>query len=91
MDIEKLFRIQWNEQIDERSIYTKGETIEAHGNAYPGVKITATLADQRVSVQTNSQGDWAISLKALKGGSLQLTFESLEDGKTIVTRTWKVE
>jgi hypothetical protein len=44
-----------------------------------------------VSVQTNSQGDWAISIKAIKGETLRIIFDSIYDGKTIGTKTWKVE
>ena len=55
------------------------------------VKVTASLGDQRMSVQTNSQGDWAISIKAIKGDTLRIIFDSIYDGKTIGTKTWKVE
>jgi hypothetical protein len=91
METEKLFRIQWDDRVDNDTIFLQGETIEGHGNAYPGVKVTAMLDGQYASVQTNSQGDWAISLKAVKGSSLQLTFDAIEDGKTIGTKVWKIE
>ena len=91
MEKEKLFNITWGGRATETSIYSQGESVEAHGNAYPGVKVTASLGNQRVSVQTNSQGDWAISIKAIKGDTLRIIFDSIYDGKTIGTKTWKVE
>jgi hypothetical protein len=91
MEKEKLFNITWGGRATETTVYSPGESVEAHGNAYPGVKVTASLGDQRMSVQTNSQGDWAISLKVIKGETLRITFDSIYDGKTIGTKTWKVE
>jgi hypothetical protein len=81
METEKLFRIQWHDRTDETTVYPQGESIEAHGNAYPGVRVSATLGEQQMSVQTNSQGDWAISVKAVKGSILKLTFDSIDDKK----------
>jgi len=91
MEAEKLFRIQWHDRADDMTVYPQGESIEAHGTAYPGVRVNASLRDQHISVRTNSQGDWALSIKAAKGEALQLTFESLEDEKVIGSRSWKVE
>jgi hypothetical protein len=91
MEIEKLFTIHWNCRATETTLYTQGESIEAHGNAYPGVRVSANLGEQQVSVQSNSQGDWAISLKTTKGETLRITFDSITDGKTIGSKTWKVE
>jgi hypothetical protein len=91
MEKEKLFHISWNGRSTETTVYAQGEFLEAHGNAYPGVKVNATCADHQVNVQTNSQGDWAISLKVKKGETLGITFESIYDGKTIGTKTWNVE
>ena len=91
MEEEKLYRIQWDGRADETNIFPRGETIEAHGNAYPGVKITAFCGDQNRIVQTNSQGDWAISIKASKGSTLKLVFESIDDKKTIGTKSWMVQ
>ena len=91
METEKLFRIQWHDRNDEATVYPQGESIEAQGTAYPGVKVTAALGGKHMSVQTNSQGDWAISVKAIKGDTLKLTFESIDDGKIIGSKTWKIE
>ena len=91
MDMEKLFTIHWNSRTTETTLYAQGQSIEAHGTAYPGVKVSAILGEQQLSVQSNSQGDWAISLKAIKGETLRLTFDSITDGKTIGSKTWKVE
>jgi hypothetical protein len=91
MEKEKLFNITWGGRATETTVYSPGESVEAHGNAYPGVKVTALLGDQHVSVQTNSQGDWAISIKAIKGETLRIIFDSISDGKTIGIKTWKVE
>jgi hypothetical protein len=91
METEKLFDISWNGSATETTVYSLGESVEAHGNAYPGIKVTATLGEQQITVQTNSQGDWAISLKVIKGETLRIIFDSIYDGKTIGTKTWKVE
>jgi hypothetical protein len=91
MEAEKLFRIQWHDRADALTVYPQGESIEAHGTAYPGVSVSAVHGGQRISVRTNSQGDWAISIKAVKGETLQLTFESLDDEKVIGSKSWKVE
>jgi hypothetical protein len=91
MDMEKLFRINWSGMVTDTTVSSQGESIEAHGNAYPGVQVTATLGAQHTSVQTNSQGDWAFSMKVIKGELLQITFDSIYDGKTIGTKTWRVE
>jgi hypothetical protein len=91
MEIEKLFHISWGGKATDTTLVPQGESIEAHGTAYPGVRITGAIGEQRVSVQTNSQGDWAISMKAIKGETLRITFDSIYDGKTIGTKTWNVE
>ena len=91
MEIEKLFNIKWSVKATETSVYSQGESIEAHGTAYPGIMVDAALGEQHMSVQTNSQGDWAISMKAVKGETLRIRFDSIYDGKTIGTKTWKVE
>jgi hypothetical protein len=91
MEKDKLFKINWNGNATETTVFAQGESLDAHGNAYPGVKVTASLGGQNVRVQTNSQGDWAISLNVIKGQTLRISFESIFDGKTIGTKTWKVE
>jgi hypothetical protein len=91
MEKEKVFNITWNGRATETAVTSQGETLEAHGNAYPGVQVSAMLGDQNTHVQTNSQGDWAISLKSIKGEMLRITFESIFDRKIIGTKTWKVE
>ena len=91
MEAEKVLQIQWDCRADETTLYPQGESIEAHGNAYPRVRVTATLGEQHINVQTNSQGDWAISVKTIKGELLQMKFDSIEDSKTISTKTWRVE
>ncbi len=91
IDAEKVFNIQWNEKVDDTTIYAVAEFIEARGNAYPDIKVTASIGNERMVVQTNSQGDWAISIKAIKGDNLRLTFDSITDEKTIGTKVWKVK
>ena len=91
METEKLFNIRWNGKATDTTVHSEGETIEAHGNAYPGIRVHATMGEQQAIVQTNSQGEWAISLKANKGETLRITFDSIYDRKTIGTKMWKVE
>ncbi len=88
---DKLFHISWSCKTTETTVVAQNEFIELHGNAYPGIKVTALLGQQHLSVQTNSQGDWAISIKAIKGEKLRLIFDSIYDEKTIGIKTWKIE
>jgi hypothetical protein len=58
---------------------------------YPGIRATAMFIRQHISVQTNSQDDWAISIRAIKGDALKLIFDSIDDEKIIGSKTWKIE
>ena len=91
MDPAKVFNIAWNCRVDGDTLQTQGETVDAHGTAYPGIKITVAYGDQQTVVRTSPQGDWAVSLKVLKGASLQLTFDAVDDQKTIGTKSWIVQ
>jgi hypothetical protein len=91
MDAEKVFHIAWNCHVNSDTLVAQGETIDAHGTAYPGIKVTAMYDDQQTNVRTSPQGDWAISLKVVKRKSLQLIFDAVDDQKTIGTKSWIVK
>jgi FecR protein len=91
IDAEKVFRIVWNCRVNNDTLVAQGETIDAHGTAYPGIKVTAIYDGQQTNVRTSPQGDWAVSLKTVKGKPLQLIFDAVDDQKTIGTKSWFVK
>ncbi|MEW6060903.1 MAG: FecR domain-containing protein [Bacteroidota bacterium] len=91
MDSNKVTHIEWNCQSDGVTLFPTTNEISGRGVSYPGVKITATLGEQTTSVQTDSQGNWAISVRKISGGTLTLIFESLSDNTIIAKRTLQVQ
>ena len=91
MDTAQVYRIDWNCAVAEGILRPTGETVEARGTAYPHVRVSAELGSQKSVVMTSSQGMWAVSLKPVKGEVLRLMFESLNDSRSIGTKTWRVE
>jgi hypothetical protein len=91
MDTAQVFRVDWNCPAADSIVRPTGETVEARGTAYPHVRVTAEFGTQKITVMTSSEGMWAVSLKILKGEDLRLTFESLNDNRSIGTKTWRVE
>jgi hypothetical protein len=91
MDTAKVFQIDWNCPVSGDELNATGGTLEARGTAYPQVRITGELGDQKITAPTSPQGDWAISFKPVKGGVLRLTFESINDERPIGSKTWKVQ
>jgi hypothetical protein len=91
MDTSTVFRIDWNCSAVGGELSPADESIEARGTAYPHVRVVAELGDQKVVVSTSSQGNWAVSLKPVRGSTLRLTFESIDDSRPIGTKTWEVK
>ena len=67
------------------------EEIAAHGTAYPSMTVKVIHGGQTSVVQTDSQGNWAISIKRIRGTQLILVFESISDNIIVVTKTYQVE
>lgn len=91
MDTAKVFQIDWNCPLSGDKINATGGTLEARGTAYPGVRVTGEQGNQHITVSTSPQGEWAISLIPVKGSVLRLTFESIDDSRSIGSKTWKVQ
>jgi hypothetical protein len=90
MDSSKVFKVDWNCPIIGGEVSATGPTIEARGTAYPRVRVVAEMGDQTVTALTSSRGIWAMSLKSAKGKLLRLTFESIDDARSIGSKIWKV-
>ncbi len=91
MDVNRVRNIAWNCKSENGILSPTTDEISASGVAYPHVKITAAFGEQHLSVQTDSQGRWAISLKRARGEKLVMTFESIDDNKIIATDTFSVQ
>jgi len=92
MDTAKVFQINWNCAVNGDELRPTFLTLEAQGIAYPHVRVIAELGDQKVVASTSPQGNWAVSLKPVKGSILRLTFESInDDDRSIGSKTWKVQ
>jgi len=55
------------------------------------MKVTVKHAEQSSVVQTDSQGNWAVSLKHVKGAQLTLVFESISDNIVVASKIYQVE
>jgi hypothetical protein len=91
IDSNRVKKIEWNCPATETALSPVSEDISARGSAYPQMKITVTHGMEKIQVQTDSQGNWAISLKRIKGEHITLVFESISDNIIIVTKTLLVE
>lgn len=90
MDSSKVFQVDWNCPVIGGELSATGPTIEARGTAYPRVRVVAEMGDQKVTALTSSGGNWAMSIKPMKGKFLRLTFESIDDARAIGSKIWKV-
>lgn len=91
IDSSRVLKIDWNCSVDGSTLQPATGEISAHGTAYPSMRITVTHGAQSASVQTDSQGNWAISLQHQKGTQLTLVFESISDNIVVATKTYRVE
>jgi hypothetical protein len=91
IDTNRVANVEWNCEVEGSTLTPASEEIAAHGTAYPSMKIRVTHGDQNSTVQTDSQGNWAISVKHLRGSQLTLVFESISDNIIVVTKTYQVE
>jgi hypothetical protein len=81
----------WNCTVDGNVLRPATAEISAHGTAYPSMKVTVTHGEQSTTVQTDSQGNWAVSVRHQKGTQLTLVFESISDNIVVATKTYRVE
>ncbi|MDE3056775.1 MAG: hypothetical protein KGJ59_02315 [Bacteroidota bacterium] len=91
MDVHRVRNIAWNCKEENGVLSPSTSELSASGTAYPHVRVTAVLGDQHISVQTDSQGRWAISLKRFAGEKLTITFEAIDDSVTVATDTFSVQ
>ena len=91
IDTNRVTNIDWNCPVEGMILTPTSEEISAHGTAYPSMKIHVTHGQQTSVVQTDSQGNWAISVKRITGAQLMLVFESISDNIIVVTKTYQVE
>ncbi len=91
IDTNRVTNIDWNCPVEGFILTPTSEEISAHGTAYPSMKIHVTHGQQTSVVQTDSQGNWAISVKRITGAQLMLVFESISDNIIVVTKTYQVE
>jgi hypothetical protein len=91
IDTNRVKRIEWNCPENETTLTPSSENISASGTAYPSMKIIVTHGTQTSNVQTDSQGNWALSMKRIKNEELKIVFESISDNKIILTKTYIVK
>lgn len=91
MDVNRVRNVAWNCKSENGILSPTTNELSASGTAYPHVKVTATLGEQKLSVQTDSQGRWAMTLKRDVGKKLTMVFESLDDNAVIATDTFSVQ
>ena len=91
IDTNRVKRIEWNCPENETTLTPSSENISASGTAYPSMKIIVIHGTQTSNVQTDSQGNWALSMKRIKNEELKIVFESISDNKIILTKTYIVK
>ncbi len=91
IDTNRVGQIDWNCPAEGSTLMPSTAEISARGTAYPSMRITVKHGEQASVVQTDSQGNWAISVKHAKGTQLTLVFESISDNIVVISRTYQVE
>jgi hypothetical protein len=91
IDSNRVTKIDWNCPVEGTLLMPATGEISARGTAYPSMRISVNHGEQRSSVQTDSQGNWAVSVKYKKGTTLTLVFESISDNIVVATKTYRVE
>ncbi len=91
IDTNRVAQIDWNCPVDGLTLVPTTGEISAYGIAYPSMKIKVTHGEQTSVAQTDSQGNWAVSVKRIRGTQLTLVFESISDNIIVVTKTYQVE
>jgi hypothetical protein len=91
IDTNRVAKVEWNCSVEDMTLLPSTGDISARGTAYPSMRITVRHGEQTSVVQTDSQGNWAVSLKQLKGTQLTLVFESISDNIVVLSRTYQVE
>ncbi len=91
IDTNRVAKIEWNCPVDGSTLQPTTSEISAHGTAYPSMRITVKHGVQTSVVQTDSQGNWAVSLKQTRGSQLTVVFESISDNIVVISRMYQVE
>lgn len=90
IDTNRVKSFDWNCPVEENILSPKNDDLAARGTAYPSMKVTVHHGTQILIVQTDSQGNWAISLKRISGAPLEITFESLTDTIVVLKKIYQV-
>jgi len=91
MDTSRVASIVWNCTVRGDTLKAASDRIDGSGTAYPRVRVVATVGGERTEVLTNSSGQWAVSVKIIRGSSMTLSFESLDDKVGIVQKSYFIE
>ena len=91
IDTNRVTAIEWNCPVDGAALSPTSDEISAKGTAYPSMRISVMHGDQRSAVHTDSQGNWAVSIKQIKGALFTLVFESISDNITVSTKNYQVK
>ncbi|MFA6456313.1 MAG: FecR domain-containing protein [Bacteroidota bacterium] len=91
IDTNRVITIDWNCPVEGLLLTPATDVITARGTAYPSMKVLVTHGDRQTAVQTDSQGNWAVSVQHLTGVQLTLVFESISDNIVVATKTYRVE
>lgn len=91
IDTNNVTTIEWNCPVNENVLAPVTKEISARGTAYPSMKITAIHGDLRSTVQTDSQGNWAMSVVIANKSPLTLVFESISDNIVVASKTFTIE
>jgi hypothetical protein len=91
MDTLRVGKITWDCPVSGSTLIPAGTELSASGTAYPRVRVTVAHAGQTMTILTDSQGRWAVSLKAQNNTLLVITFKSLDDKKIILSKNYQVQ
>ena len=91
IDTNRVARIDANCPLANGVLTPATGEITLRGTAYPSMKVTVKHGDQMSVVQTDSQGNWAVSVRTVRGEQLSLVFESISDNITVISRSYQVE
>ncbi|MBW7888880.1 MAG: FecR domain-containing protein [Bacteroidetes bacterium] len=90
VDTNRVKAVEWNCPVKENILSPKNDEITARGTAYPLMKIIVHHGTQSTEVQTDSQGNWAVSVQRISGAALEIIFESIADHVVVLKKIYQV-
>ncbi len=91
IDSNRVVKIDWNCPVNGTILSPATQEVTASGTAYPLMKVSVTHGGQSSVVQTDSQGNWAVSVKRVPGAELTLVFESISDNIVVARRVFQMQ